>query len=366
MFLRKWFQSKSSNAQTSDAGTAHLKQRDGSGEDTVATATMEPPAEGDSLPEPPAPVRDEGWCTREEIAALRHVRDEKQLAQVISRKVPGAGREEVLFRYYLSRAVYLGEFELPVLPRSATEVLQLSRNPAAEIDDYVRVIGGDPSLLRGIVDTANSPFFASLSGTTSLDQAIVRIGLRQVEQLTMFHAMRSKIFRVPGYEALIRSLTAHAITAAVAAQIVAPKVLALPADAFLSGVFHDVGKLVLISVIGNVQKRLHWQAPPALVASCFETYHVSFGEVVCRHWNFPAQICEAVGSHHDAKRAAEKTLDRAVYLGNLLAHAMVDEDLSSTLASDYVARASNLDQADLEQVQAEIEKEMQAYETIGS
>jgi len=328
------------------------------------TAATEPVMEASSEFRPAKVRRDDTWFSKAELAAIKNVRDEKQVAQVISRKVPGAGREEVLFRYYLSRAVFVGDFDLPMLPDSSTQILQLSRDTNSEIEDYVKIISADPSLLQAIVNVANSPFFASLSGSASLDQAIVRIGLRQVEQITMLHAMRSRVFRVSGFESLIRSLVNHGLRVAIAGQVVAQKSMALPADAFLAGMFHDVGKLVLTKIIGDVQHKLSWQAPAALVASCFETYHVSFGEIVCHHWKFPDQIAEAVGNHHDARHAAEQPLDRTIYIANLLAHSLADPDLAGALVTDPVVTTAGLDARDLDSCRSDLEKELQAYEVL--
>ncbi len=354
MFWKRWF-----NTRARASGNPS-----GVGATAIAEAPPRTTETAVATPARPASRRDEGWFTRSELAAIRHVRDEKQVAQVISRKIPGASREEVLFRYYFSRAVYLGDFELPPLPQSTTQILQLARDTRAEISDYVKVISQDPSLLRAIIDTANSPFFASLSGAATLEQAVVRIGLRQVEQITMLHAMRSKVFRVGGFETLIRTMVQHALTVAVAGQTVAPKALSLPADAFLAGMFHDIGKLVLTKIVGDVQLRLSWKAPPTLLASCFETYHVSFGEIVCRHWDFPEQISEAVGSHHDPQRASEQPLDRTLYVANLLSHSVADDELAQALITDPVVLSAGLDEKDLAQARDALAKELAAYDVL--
>ncbi len=365
MFFKRWFQrpSKRGSGQTpagdSRAATAEpdaAPESAAPGEKRVITQPVKIPAK-----------RPGQWFTRAEVAALKDVHDERQISQVISRRVPNATREETLFRYYLSRAVYLGEFELPLLPRSATQVLGLSRDPDSEISDYVRVIESDPALVHGIISTANSSFFASLSGTASLDQAIVRIGLRQVEQITMVHALRSKVFRVAGYDAMIQGLIEHGFHAALGAQIAAPKVLALPADAFLGGLFHDVGKLVLLKIVGEVQKKLSWQAPAELVSSCFEAYHTTFGEVVCRHWEFPEQICEAVRNHHEGVKAAGQPLDRAIYLGNVLAHSYAGDtnDENGLDAADPVLESAGIEPRELHAVLEDLAQELQVYQAIG-
>ena len=361
MFWKRWFKQDRTQQSGSRESSSPARQ--------ASTAVLDAPAQ-DPLLRRAAERRRSGdrasWFTRAEIAALKDVDSEKQLSQIISRKVPDASREGVLFRYYLSRAIYIGGFELPILPQSAAQVMNLSRDPKAEIKEYVKVIEGDHSLVRAIIEVANSSFFASLSGYSSLDQAIIRIGLRQVDQITLVHALRSKVFRVSGFEGLTNSITEHSTIAATASQVVAEHLAGAPkGDAFLGGLFNDVGKLILLGLVGQVQRKLSWQAGDQLMESAFETYHVFLGEIVCSHWKFPADLARALGAHHEPERARLHPLDASVYLGNLLAHSIEDSEAREVCdADDPVLDGSSLDPQSLLMLREEILDRLNAYEAL--
>ncbi len=286
-----------------------------------------------------------GWFSRDEIAGLTEIDDSRDLARRVGMMMPGASREEVLFRYHLSRSVFLEEYELPVLPQSANRLMALTREPKARIEDYVKVIEPDPSLVRAIIDVANSSFFSALQAVTSVDRAIVRIGLLEVERIALIHTLRTRLFRIAGFEQMLDGLVRHNVEAAVAAHCIAKRSGAPPADAFLAGLFHDVGKLVVLAIVGDVQRKLDWSAPVPLVDSAFAAFHVPVGELACRHWKFPDPICATVRSHHAPQRAAGSPLDRAVYIGNRLAHELAagDEADFEAWSDDPVVQAARLD-----------------------
>jgi HD-like signal output (HDOD) protein len=264
--------------------------------------------------------------------------------------------------------VFVGEFELPVLPRTATEIIELGRRPRAEISDYARVVESDPSVVKAVIDVANSSFFSSLSDVSGLDQAIVRIGLRQLERIVLTHAMRSRVFRVRGYEQTLQRLVAHSLAAGIGAQAAAATSSAPSGDAFLGGLFHDLGKFVLVRIVGDVQKKLHWTAPPRLLDDAFGAFHVQIGESICRHWEFPEMICDAVGAHECPGEASRGTeLHRAVYLGNRLAHVVIDGvDLREALpGDDPVVVADGLEADALELLAGTVIHEVKAFEGLG-
>lgn len=268
----------------------------------------------------PADIRAAGWFTPLEIEELKEVTDENQLVRRLAALRMDISREEVLFRHLLSSAVARGEFDVPLLPQSATRIMELNRQPRAAVRDYVKAIEPDTQLVRAILATSQSTVYASVGGHHTLDQAIVRMGVRLVEQIALAHTLSSRLFKVPGHEETLDALTRHNLAVAVTAQGLAARLDASPAAAFLAGLFHDSGKLVLLSIVAQVQRRLSWRAGAELIDSAFDVFHVSVGRLACQRWKFPEEIIAAVGRHHGPAGCVAAPLDQAVYLGNLMAH----------------------------------------------
>jgi len=329
-------------------------------DDSADTAPISAPEASAAANAPP------GWPDRREIAALGDHPSETDLARIIGRAAPDASADEILFRAHLSRAIYVGEHDLAPLPRSAARVMELARKPGAGVDEYAKVVEGDPGLVKTVLRLANSSFYASLAECTSLSQAMVRIGVREVERIALLQTYQARIFRVPGHDALARELSRHGLAAALAAQAVARRGQASPPDAFLGGLFHDVGKLVILGIVGQVQRRLKRTAPAPLVHSAFDAFHAVVGEAACRRWEFPPQIVAAIARHHDPQAAAGEPLDRAVYLGNLLAHG-VDNSPAAPLPianDDPVRAAAGLSPGQLFEALEQTRAELKEYQKI--
>ena len=332
-------------------------------DESADTAPMSPQ---DASAGPIAAAAPAGWPDRAEIAALGDHPSETDLARIIGRAAHDASADEILFRAHLSRAIYVGEHELAPLPRSAARVMELARKPGAGVDEYAKVVEGDPGLVKTVLRLANSSFYASLAECTSLSQAMVRIGVREVERIALLQTYQTRVFRVPGHDALARELSRHGLAAALAAQAVARRGQASPPDAFLGGLFHDVGKLVILGIVGQVQRRLKRTAPAPLIHSAFDAFHAVVGEAVCRRWEFPPPIVAAIARHHDPQAACREPLDRAVYLGNLLAHG-VDNVPTAPLPignDDPVRAAAGLSPGQLLEALEQTRAELKEYQKL--
>ena len=295
------------------------------------TKDLETPKVSDQTPPTPASPETPGtsWFSREEVQRYRHAGDENELARAIATEDPTASREEILFRYKLSQTVYLKDFDLPLLPGSAIQIMRLGKDPNAGASDYLEVIQTDPALASEVVRTSNSVLFARsllLSSAESerldLDEAIVRLGVSEIEKLAMLHSFNAKLFRVPGHGALVDAVIQHGVTVSLASQAVADEINTSPTEAFLAGLFHDAGKLILLGTIATVQRKLKWTAPNELVHSAFDAFHTAVGGLLCEGWELPEVIADAVRDHHAPARAAGSPVSQAVYLGNRIAHAI--------------------------------------------
>lgn len=375
MFWR-WFGRSARRDVAAGAGSAALALAPAAPERATGTA----PAEDENTRPLPAEearratrariVAPRGWPGRDDVAALENRDDPDAIARLIRRADPAVGRDEVLFRYHLARAVWLGEYDLPPLPHSAARVLDLSRSPRASVADYARVVESDPGMVKSVFWLANSSFYASLVQCSSLAQAMVRIGVREVERLAMLQAFQSRVFRVYGQDELVRDIGQHVLATGLAAQAIAQHAGGAQAgDAFLAGLFHDVGKLVVLGVVAQEQRRLKRRAPQRVITSAFDAFHVFVGETACREWGLPEPVVAAVGSHHDPEAAAADPLDRAVYLGNPVARAATSrnrDERPAVRADDPVLAAAGLGPGDLSEICEQVRATLRTYPRMGS
>ncbi|MGB5257860.1 MAG: HDOD domain-containing protein, partial [Woeseiaceae bacterium] len=99
----------------------------------------------------------------------------------------------------------------------------------------------------------------------------------------------------------------HSVYAAFAAAKIAeliPDIQVDPAEAYLVGLLHDIGRFVMFEhAAPNLLKvdESHWQTPEELIEADVEIYtftHSELGFRACVHWQLPDSISEVIRRHH--------------------------------------------------------------------
>lgn len=196
-------------------------------------------------------------------------------------------------------AVEQRTFDLPPLPKVASQVLALTADPDATADRLTTLIQHDPILTAKILKTANSAACASNKSLESLHQAIAWLGLNTVGNLTMALSLQSGVFNDRGYEREVQNLWAHAVATAFYAKTLAGMIGKSPDTAFLGGMLHNIGKLVVVHVVnqsqGGSNPPLRW----SVIVTLMEQAYIEVGRRLAEAWKFPSSVKEAITLHQD-------------------------------------------------------------------
>lgn len=295
------------------------------------------------------------WFTPEEVAAIRKCADEELLTRCIAHSFPGETEEETLFRRLVAGAVLFGDWQVAPPPAGVGRLLELSRSVTATPADYAEVVGADPTLARPVLNLASSSFYTGLPPCQSVAHAMVRIGMREVERISLLLAFETHLFPDLRQDALARIVRRHSWACALAAHAVARRTETESADAFLGGLFHDVGKLAVLSIVAEVRGKLDRAPALALVMSAVEGLHALAGESVCRSWGLHPAITRVIARHHDAAALAQDALGRAVHLGNRLAQTLEGAAPLEIASDDPALTAARLAPEDLWELGAQVE-----------
>jgi len=236
----------------------------------------------------------------------------------------------------------LGEFEaLAPMPDVAQRILWLSADPEAGIVELTDLIEQDPALPAQVLCYANSALFGQKGQIKTLDEAIVRVlGYDNALCLAMGLAT-ARGFPLPQNGPLgTQNLWQHGVYCAALTQRLASHVprwgrhRPRPAIAYLAGLLHDIGVLVLGKVF---MPEYFWlskltRAGPDTPLATLERQllgvsHAELSELQLRHWGLPEEIAVAVAHHHDE----DYTGPHAVYAQLVL---LSDRLLKSQALSD--------------------------------
>ena len=137
---------------------------------------------------------------------------------------------------------------LPTLPRVATKVLELLTDCDPDIDDVIKLIEADQAITMRILKLVNSARFGMTSRISSIKKAVVLLGFAEVRCVLLSTTVAESIAKTLRKECAIEqdALWRHSLASAVCAEmLIGEAVPELKAEAFVGGLLHDVGKLVL-------------------------------------------------------------------------------------------------------------------------
>ncbi|MCZ7586854.1 MAG: HDOD domain-containing protein [Deltaproteobacteria bacterium] len=155
----------------------------------------------------------------------------------------------------ISRRMKRENIDIPLLPAVAAEAMALLRNPMVDFKDVSALIEKDQRLAGQLIKIANSPVYRSLHKVTNLRRAITVVGMRGVTELIASLAVGEKIFSNKTFETRVRLLWEHSIGVAFLTQEIGKMRGADIQDTFLLGLFHDIGKPVILDIVAGLMKR---------------------------------------------------------------------------------------------------------------
>ena len=207
------------------------------------------------------------------------------------------------------------------LPANASEIMILALDPDVSVTQLARVTSRDQVLAARMLRLANSAYCAPLQEITTISEAVVRLGTASVRNVVLATCMASRLQSGNTYGTQGRGLAAHGIGTAFLAQVIARVAVVNQEEAFLYGLVHDIGKLLVLQ-LSKEYVRGGGKAPSEEeVVQMIDARHAEFGGRVLREWRLPPVIEEPVVYHHRPEESPSHTLEASVcYLANRLSH----------------------------------------------
>jgi putative nucleotidyltransferase with HDIG domain len=210
---------------------------------------------------------------------------------------------------------------MPMLPALAADVMSLAIDPEVSIARIARVIAKDQVLATRVLKLANSAYCAPMQEITTVNDAIVRMGTGPVRNVVLAVCFTSRLQGANVYGAQGRELMDHAIGTAYLGRLVAEKLGEDADEAFMCGLLHDLGKLLLLKLSRDFIK---YGAPtPSTqdIETVYKERHPEIGARLMRQWQLPEALEQPVRYHHDPTACTtHKGQATVAYVANRLAH----------------------------------------------
>jgi len=214
-----------------------------------------------------------------------------------------------------------GAIELPMLPAVGVQVLALTQNEDSDASGLASLIENDLSLTSYILKVSNSAAFSSYGKTQTLQQAITKLGMKNIAQLALTMTVGQGVFKS---DALTHEITSylwqHSLLSALWAREIAG-LCRLNADVvFLNALLHQIGKPVVLHTISDLLN-----GPAQLpefddLLGLIEKYQKRMGLKLAHSWNLPESITATISYIDEYELANDMQLEvAAVNAARLLA-----------------------------------------------
>ena len=235
---------------------------------------------------------------------------------------------------------------LPSLPAVAMRVIELTGSPSTSMREIAEVISNDQGLASKVLKTVNSSFYGLSKPCTTINQAIVMLGLSAVKTLALGFSLVSTLgrsqaaFDFPTY-------WRRCLLSGVAAKCIAHDTkIGYEEECFLAGLLQDVGMIALYEALQGEYVEVLERAGDdhrSLVKeemAAFELSHPEVGAMLVGRWKLPPELAMPIKFHERPQGAPQDYIElaRAVGLGNIAADMLITPEPALVLKK-YYARA---------------------------
>ncbi len=201
---------------------------------------------------------------------------------------------------------------MPAMSSTIIKLGGLINDPDAEMDDIVQAIQLDVGITGNLLKLANSAALGMSRQVSSVQEAVVRIGLKQLYQIALSSSLKPIVDKpLSGYDLDEGFFWRHSIAVAIAAEKLGVSFSKkVSRDAFTAGILHDVGKQVITDYIQEnntsfIDKNESEQSFDSTEREILGIDHAELGANVLDNWQFPSPLVNAARYHHRPDEASE-------------------------------------------------------------
>lgn len=203
-------------------------------------------------------------------------------------------------------ALAAGDLEVPPLPQSVMQLLELCNQPMFDVHEVVHLVHTDPALAGHILRLANSAVFGAKQHIDSITEAVGRLGARQLQGVAAGLMLRADLFK--GSVQLgtrLRHMWQHSALTGVYARDIGKLANLEPRAAMMIGLMHDVGSPFVLRQLIARETRTGETLPGEVIDDVVHVLHAPIGAALLRAWGLSENLVAAAEFHHGWADAGE-------------------------------------------------------------
>lgn len=217
--------------------------------------------------------------------------------------------------------------ELPTMPEVLVKLNEVMARADASAADVAKVVGADPAVATNVLRIVNSAYYGLQVRVSSVSLAISVMGFNMTKKVALkaavFSAFGKRRDKIQHFDPLV--FWKHAVFTGVAARTLAGASSVFadmhPEDAYIAGLLHDIGKMLLVTYLNDASKGASFQGSAVeFERATIGIDHTEAGALVTAKWNLAADIQDAIKSHHEVAPTAVTRGAAVVRLADAVAH----------------------------------------------
>lgn len=256
--------------------------------------------------------------------------------------------------------------ELPLLPEVAQKVIAMTSDENCNAAQLSSIIHKDQALAGNVLRITNSASYAGNCKIVSLQQAVSRLGLKLLREITLAASVQNSVFNVPGKASVVSLLWSHSLATSAFAKEIAKTRRRNVESAYLCGLLHAIGKPVVLKYLMQVSKELKMNLDDETIISILDQEHHPLGIRMAKEWELPDQVAMTI-KYFENFEDAENFEDEVQTI--CLAHMCADEMLiPEKITAEQICENDVIDALNLypEDVESILEKREKIQELISS
>ncbi|MBX3356844.1 MAG: HDOD domain-containing protein [Phycisphaeraceae bacterium] len=233
---------------------------------------------------------------------------------------------------------------LPSLPAVALRVIELTQDREVAVTDLAEIITRDQALAAKVLRTVNSSFYALSKPCSSINQAIVLLGLTAVKTLALGFTLVGAISKTAADDFDYRAYWRRGLLTGIAAKHIARAAeIGSEEECFLGGLLQDVGMVAMHLGLGRPYREVLAQCAgnhrklARLELAAFEIQHADVGALIASRWRLPESLVMPI-KYHERPTAAPREHAEVVFavgLGNIACDVLDAEEPAGPLTRFY-------------------------------
>ena len=203
--------------------------------------------------------------------------------------------------------------DLPPLPNIVSQAMEMLSDIETPVEEIEAVISQDQALVANLIKVGNSALYGGLQKVSTLRQILARLGLKTTRNLILTSSARGYFLsNKKGMRTWGQNLWQHSVETGLAARRIADAIgFSDPEEAFIGGLVHDIGKLIILMLFPDPFKEILKLKKVDLMNSksaenqIIGLDHEQIGRLLMDRWNMPDSAKACAEYHHRYQDSGE-------------------------------------------------------------